>query len=57
MRLEKLCELRRQRYAEFSVQHFGEKVTEVQQLKISYTWAKIARYVLLYRRKKIRCSY
>ena len=40
--IEKLCELRRQRYADFSVQHFWEKATEVHQLKISYTWAKLA---------------
>jgi hypothetical protein len=40
--IEKLCELRRQKYADFSVQHFWEKATEVHKLKISYTWAKLA---------------
>ena len=40
--IEELCRLRRERYAEFSVQHFWEKATEVHQLKISYTWAKLA---------------
>jgi transposase len=40
--IERLCELRRRQYAEFSVQHFWEKATEVHQLQISYTWAKLA---------------
>ncbi len=40
--IEQLCQLRRERYAEFSVQHFWEKATEEHQLKISYTWAKLA---------------
>jgi hypothetical protein len=40
--LEELYQLRRQRYADFSVQHFWEKATEVHKLKISYTWAKLA---------------
>jgi len=40
--LETLCELRRERYAEFSVRHFWEKATEEHGLAISYTWAKLA---------------
>jgi hypothetical protein len=40
--IERLCELRREQYADFSVQHFWEKATEVHQLQISYTWAKLA---------------
>lgn len=40
--LEQLCELRRTKYAEFSVQHFWEKATEGHGLAISYTWAKLA---------------
>ena len=40
--IEELCRLRREQYADFSVQHFWEKATEVHQLQISYTWAKLA---------------
>ncbi len=40
--IERLCELRRTQYADFSVQHFWEKATEVHKLEISYTWAKLA---------------
>jgi len=40
--IEKLCELRRERYMDFSVRHFWEKATEEHKLKISYTWAKLA---------------
>ena len=40
--LEQLYQLRREQYADFSVQHFWEKATEVHQLPISYTWAKLA---------------
>jgi transposase len=40
--LERLCQLRREQYAEFSVQHFWEKATEEHHLEISYTWAKLA---------------
>jgi len=40
--IERLCQLRREKYAEFSVQHFWEKATEEHKLKISYTWAKLA---------------
>jgi len=40
--IERLCQLRQEQYADFSVQHFWEKATEVHQLQISYTWAKLA---------------
>src|ERR1051326_4501285 len=40
--LEQLCRLKREQYADFSVQHFWEKATEVHGLAISYTWAKLA---------------
>jgi len=40
--IEKLCELRRERYMDFSVRHFWEKATEEHELRISYTWAKLA---------------
>jgi hypothetical protein len=40
--IEKLCELRRQKYVDVSVQHFWENATEEHQLMISYTWAKLA---------------
>ncbi len=40
--IEQLCQLRREKYADFSVQHFWEKATEVHGLVISYTWAKLA---------------
>jgi transposase len=40
--LEELCRLRREQYAEFSVQHFWEHATEKHKLAISYTWALLA---------------
>jgi transposase len=40
--IEQLCQLRREKYADVSVQHFWEKATEVHGLAISYTWAKLA---------------
>ena len=40
--IEALCRLRREQYADFSVQHFWEKATEEHGLKISYTWAQLA---------------
>jgi len=40
--IAQLCQLRREQYADFSVQHFWEKATEVHGLAISYTWAKLA---------------
>lgn len=36
--LEQLCRLKRERYADFSVQHFWEQATEKHQLAVSYTW-------------------
>jgi transposase len=39
--IEELCRLRKEKYSEFSVQHFWEKATEEHGLKISYTWAKL----------------
>ena len=40
--IEKLCELKREKYEDFSVQHFWEKATEEHGIEISYTWAKLA---------------
>ena len=40
--LSKLCELKREQYPDFSLQHFWEKATEVHKLKISYTWTRLA---------------
>ncbi len=40
--LEQLCRLKRERYADFSVQHFWEQATEKHQLRVSYTWALLA---------------
>ena len=39
--IERLCKLRREQHADFSVQHFWEKVTEEHEIRISYTWAKL----------------
>lgn len=39
--IEKLCELKREKYADFSVQHFWEKATEEHGLDISYTWTRL----------------
>jgi len=39
--IEQLCELKRQRYPDFSVQHFWEKVHEEHQIDIGYTWLKL----------------
>lgn len=39
--IEKICELKRQRYPDFSVQHFWEKVSEEHQIDIGYTWLKL----------------
>ena len=36
--LEELCRLKREEYADFSVQHFWEQATEKHKLGISYTW-------------------
>lgn len=40
--IEKLCKLKREQYADFSVQHFWEKAREKHGIEISYTWAKLA---------------
>ena len=39
--IETICELKRQRYPDFSVQHFWEQVTEEHQIDIGYTWLKL----------------
>jgi len=36
-----LCELKRERYADFSVQHFWEKAREEHHIDIGYTWLKL----------------
>lgn len=38
--IEKLCRLRREQYADFSVKHFHERVTEKHGIELSYTWTK-----------------
>jgi hypothetical protein len=40
--LEKLCRLKRERYGDFSVQHFWEQATEQHQITVSYTWTLLA---------------
>ncbi len=40
--IEKICELKRTRYADFSVQHFWEKLREEHHIEIGYTWLKLA---------------
>jgi Helix-turn-helix domain len=39
--IERLCRLRRERYRDFSIQHFWEKATEVHGFKLSYTWTRL----------------
>ena len=39
--IEKLCQLKREQYADFSIQHFWEKATEEHQIDISYTWTRL----------------
>ena len=39
--IERICALKRQRYADFSVQHFWEKVCEEHQIDVGYTWLKL----------------
>jgi transposase len=39
--IEQLCALKRERYPDFSMQHFWEKATEVHGIDISYTWARL----------------
>jgi hypothetical protein len=38
--IEKLCQLRREKYADFSVKHFHERATEQHGIELSYTWTK-----------------
>lgn len=38
--IERLCQLRRERYADFSIKHFHEKATEKHGIRLSYTWTK-----------------
>jgi hypothetical protein len=40
--IERICRLKRERYPDFSTQHFWEKVTEKHKIAISYTWLKLA---------------
>ena len=39
--IEQVCKLRREKYMEFSVQHFWEKLTEEHGVEIGYTWTKL----------------
>jgi transposase len=39
--IEQICKLRREKYEDFSVQHFWEKLVEEHAVKISYTWTKL----------------
>jgi hypothetical protein len=39
--LEQVCTLKRERYPDFTVQHFWEKLKSAHGLGISYTWTKI----------------
>src|SRR5262245_3005227 len=38
--IDKLLRLRREKYADFSVKHFHERVTERHGIALSYTWTK-----------------
>src|SRR5215831_1621421 len=39
--IEMLCRLKRDVYADFSVRHFSEKVTEKHGVKVSYNWLRL----------------
>jgi hypothetical protein len=39
--IRQLCQLRRERYPDFSIQHFWEQVTENHGLALSYTWTRL----------------
>lgn len=39
--IRQLCRLRRERYADFSIQHFWEHATEKHGLALSYTWTRL----------------
>lgn len=36
--IQRICKLKRERYPDFSVKHFHEKVTETEKVTISYSW-------------------
>jgi transposase len=40
--IERICTLKQEKYAEFSVQHFWEQLTQKHGEKISYTWTRLA---------------
>lgn len=40
--IAKICRLKEEKYADFSVQHFYEQITEKHDIKISYTWTLLA---------------
>lgn len=40
--IERLCALKREQYADFSVRHFWEKVRAEHHIDIGYTWLKLA---------------
>ena len=39
--IARLCRLRRERYADFSIQHFWERATEQHGFQLSYTWTRL----------------
>lgn len=39
--IRRLCALRRERYADFSIRHFWERATEQHGLQLSYTWTRL----------------
>jgi transposase len=39
--IRELCRLRRERYRDFSIQHFWEQATEKHGLRLSYTWTRV----------------
>jgi len=39
--IRRLCTLRRERYADFSIRHFWERATEQHGLRLSYTWTRL----------------
>jgi transposase len=39
--IEEICRLKRESYADFSVQHFHEHITEKHKFEISYTWTRL----------------
>jgi hypothetical protein len=39
--IRRLCALRRERYADFSIRHFWERATEQHGLRLSYTWTRL----------------